>query len=215
MNESIHAVQTDDTAVKRKTTLFSAKSIAVTAVMVALMIGSQFVLSFFVGVEIVTLVLCVFCVAFGVLHGVVAAVAFALLRCLVFGFSPQVVVLYLVYYPLFAVAVGFYGRLINSALASGVEKNEENRLNRTKTLKGVAIFAGLLLIVCALTCSFTMLDNVITPLILGFGKNSRLIYFYNSLPAMTTQIICVAVSVALLFYPLWKIMYRAKESMRL
>ena len=192
---------------------FSSKSIAVTAVTVALLIGGQFVLSFFAGVEIVTLLLTVFCVAFGVLHGLVASVAFALLRCFVFGFSPSVIILYLVYYPLFSVAVGFYGKLLNKVFDNS--EKQKSALFHTKTAKFLVFNVGLTVIVCLLTCLFTMFDNLITPWMMGFGENSRLIYFYNSLPTLLSHVICAGVSVLVLFYPTYKIMEKVKRSMRL
>ena len=70
--------------------IYTAKHIAVISVTVAILIGGQFALSFAAGVEVVTLLLCVFSVTFGIRDGVVAAVAFSLLRCLVFGFDSVV-----------------------------------------------------------------------------------------------------------------------------
>lgn len=192
---------------------FSSKSIAITAVTVALLIGGQFVLSFFAGVEIVTLLLAVFCVTFGVLHGLVASVAFALLRCFVFGFSPSVIILYLIYYPLFSLAVGFYGKLLNKVFDGS--ENHKSGLFHTKIARFLVFNVGLVILVCFLTCTFTMLDNLITPWIMGFGRNSKMIYFYNSLPTLLSHVICVGVTVLVLFFPTYKIMEKVKHGMRL
>ncbi|MCD8373472.1 MAG: hypothetical protein LUD27_09275 [Clostridia bacterium] len=87
----------------------SAKEIAYSAVMAALLIGGQFVFSNVVGVEVVTVLLCCFSFVFGKRAGVLSAAAFALLRCFIYGFYPDVIALYLIYYPLFAFIFGSLG----------------------------------------------------------------------------------------------------------
>lgn len=52
------------------------------------------------------------------------------------------------------------------------------------------------------TVMFTLLDDVISPLMLGYSFKVAEIYFYNSFMAMLPQTICAAVSVAVLFLPL-------------
>lgn len=94
-----------------KSRKFSTKDVVYPALMCALLIAGQYVFSFVSGVEIVTVLLLCFSVAFGVKRGVLCAVAFSLLRCLVFGFFPNVVLLYLIYYPTFAAAFGLLGKL--------------------------------------------------------------------------------------------------------
>ena len=84
-----------------------AQSVAVCAVMCALLLAAQFVLSFVPGVEIVTALFLAFCTFFGWRCGMLTATAFSLLRCFVFGFYPNVIVLYLVYFNVFAL---FFGR---------------------------------------------------------------------------------------------------------
>ena len=76
--------------------LFTAKEISVSALMTALLIGGQYALSSVAGVEIVTVMLLVFCCTFGRRAGVLTATAFSVLRGIVFGFMPYVIVLYLV-----------------------------------------------------------------------------------------------------------------------
>lgn len=79
--------------------------------MCALLIGGQYVFSFVVGVEIVTLLLVCFSCVFGVRRGVLCAVAFSLLRCFIFGFYPSVIVLYLIYYSMLAAVFGGLGHI--------------------------------------------------------------------------------------------------------
>ena len=188
-----------------KRVLFDAKNLAV---MAALLIGAQFALSFVAGVELVTLLLCAFCVVFGVKRGFITAVAFSVLRCLIFGFTLNVVVLYLLYFPALAVVVGFYGKLINITFAA------KNPVKHALNAKSVIIFIGLFVIVAAMTCLFTMIDNIVAPFMMGFSKASAKIYFINSLPVMVTHMISATVSVALLFFHVYKAMKYIKESMR-
>lgn len=55
------------------------------------------------------------------------------------------------------------------------------------------------------TVCFTLLDDVISPLMLGYSFNQAVIYFYNGFFAMIPQTICTVVSVGTLFLPLRKI----------
>ena len=86
------------------------KEAAYIAVTCALLIGGQYVFSFVVGVEIVTLILVCFSSVFGAKRGVILAAAFSILRCLIFGFTPAVLILYLIYYPALAALFGAIGR---------------------------------------------------------------------------------------------------------
>lgn len=97
-----------------RNTLSPSAEIAYIAVMCALLIGGQYIFSFVAGVEIVTLLLACFSAVLGGRRGAMCGVAFSLLRCLVFGFYPSVVVLYLIYYPLFAVVFGALGGIPRS-----------------------------------------------------------------------------------------------------
>lgn len=163
----------------------SAKEIALTGVMTALLIAGQVALSAVQGVEIVTVLLLSYCVAFGARRGMAAATAFSLLRCFLFGFFPNVVVLYLIYYNLFALIFGLLGSVIG----------------RLPLLARIAALAG---IAAALACCFTLLDDLITPWMLGFTEKSAAAYFYASLPVLAVQAACAAVTVALLWLPLSK-----------
>lgn len=160
------------------------KDCAYIAVFVALTITAQLCLSFIPGVEVVTVLFVAFSFAFGCRRGVAAATAFSLLRQLIFGFYPTVLVLYLTYYNLLALLFGFLGRWSNL------------------TLKKLIILTA---IACLCTLCFTILDNIITPLWYGYSKRAFKIYFYASFSFMIPQIICTAVSVGVLFYPLVKI----------
>lgn len=141
------------------------------------------------GIEIVTVLFLSFAYVFGVKRSIFVANAFSVLRCLIFGFFPTVIILYLVYYNLFAVAVGAIG----------------NKLNHAYSLKNhvILVIAAVLLTVC-----FTLIDNVITPIFYKFDAQTTVAYWYASLAAVIPQVICVAVTVALLFFPLYKVFFK-------
>ena len=88
----------------------AAHTVAVCAVMTALLIAVQYALGFVPGVELVTVFLLVFCYVFGAKCGVLVATAFSLLRCFLWGFYPNVIILYLVYFNAFALLFGWLGR---------------------------------------------------------------------------------------------------------
>lgn len=87
-----------------------ARMVATCAVMTALLIALQCVFGMIVGVEAVTVFFLTFCYVFGAKYGLLTATAFSLLRGIVFGFDPKVLVLYLVYYNAFALLFGLMGR---------------------------------------------------------------------------------------------------------
>ena len=78
--------------------------------MSAFLIAVQQVLGFVPGVELVTVLLLTYSYAFGAAMGVTSATAFSLLRCLIWGFTPNVIVLYLIYFNVFAFTFGMAGR---------------------------------------------------------------------------------------------------------
>lgn len=86
-----------------------AGELAACAVVTALLLVVQFVLSFVPGVELVTALLLAFSYFFGRKCGVLTATAFSLLRCFLFGFYPNVIVLYLIYFNAFALLFGWLG----------------------------------------------------------------------------------------------------------
>ena len=99
-------------AQKKQSALRGVGYVAVVAVFTALLLAAQYALWFVKGVEVVTVLLLVFSYRFGVRCGALSAVAFSLLRCLLFGFFPNVVLLYLIYYPLFAACFGGVGNAL-------------------------------------------------------------------------------------------------------
>ena len=156
------------------------------AMCVALLIAGQLALSSVSGIEIVTVMLLCFCYCYGVRHGIAIATTFSLLRCFVFGFQINVIVLYLVYYNLFAVFFGWLGARFTG---------------KNALLKTVVVVASTVVF----TAMFTLLDDVITPLIYGFNENAARVYFYQSLTALIPQTVCAAVTVTLLFHPLTRV----------
>ena len=162
-----------------------AKKITLSGVYVALLIASQWVFSFVAGVEIVTVLLLAFAYRPGIKTGLLTATAFSLLRCFLFGFVPQTVVLYLIYYNLFALFFGWLG-------------------TKTGERYGAGMHFILVFLACAFTACFTLLDDIITPLFLGFNLSAAKAYFIASLPVMLTQVICSAVTVGVLFFPVYK-----------
>ena len=163
----------------------SAKRVIISGVFTALLIGAQMALSSVSGVEIVTILFLCYCYVFGVKQGLLVANAFSLIRCLIFGFSPTVIVLYLVYYNLFALVFGTLGRVF---------KHEYN-------LKKHAV---VVVVAVVMTALFTMLDNVITPLVYGFTLNAMKAYFLASLYTLLPHVICSFCTALLLIAPLIK-----------
>ena len=156
---------------------------------VALLIGGQMALSGVSGIEIVTVMLLCFCFHYGVRHGIAVATTFSLLRCFFFGFQVNVIVLYLVYYNVFALFFGWLGKRITG---------------RISLPKLCVIVASAMVF----TVLFTMLDNVITPLIFAFHKNAAAVYFAQSLYALVPQTFCTMATVSILFVPLIKILQK-------
>ena len=159
------------------------------AICVAMLIGGQLALSGLSGIEIVTVMMLCFCFSYGIRTGIAIATVFSLLRCLIFGFQVNVIVLYLVYYNLFAVYFGWLGTKLTGKIS----------------LLGNAIVVGSAMV---LTVLFTLLDDVITPLIFGFHANAAKVYFLQSLYAVIPQTVCSMVTVTVLFSPLTKIIQK-------
>jgi hypothetical protein len=159
------------------------------AMCVALLIGGQMALSGVSGIEIVTVMLLCFCFHYGVRHGIAVATTFSLLRCFFFGFQINVIVLYLVYYNVFALFFGWLGKRITGKIS----------------LPKLCVIVASAMV---FTVLFTMLDNVITPLIFAFHKNAAAVYFAQSLYALVPQTICTMATVSILFVPLIKILQK-------
>ena len=162
------------------------KFVVRSAMCVALLIAGQLALSTVAGVEIVTVMMLSFCFCYGISHGIAVATTFSLLRCFVFGFQIQVIILYLIYYNLFALFFGWLGAHLTG----------KNALLKTAVVVALAL---------VFTVLFTLLDDVITPLIFAFSENAAKVYFYQSLYTMIPQLVCTAVTVTILFHPLTKV----------
>lgn len=167
----------------------STKFIVRVAMSVALLMAAQMALSMISGVEIVTVILLCLSFHYGVQTGLAIATTFSLLRCFYFGFQVNVIVLYLIYYNLFALFFGWLGKRFGGEV--------------TLFQKGMIVASAV-----AFTVLFTLLDDVITPLIYGFHWNAAKIYALQSLTAMIPQTICAAVTVSVLFTPLLRVIRR-------
>lgn len=248
---------------KRNKKISAAKSAAYCAVACALLIAGQVALGFIAGVEIVTVLLLCFSVKLGVRRGVIIAVAFSLLRCFIWGFYPTVIVLYIIYYPLFALIFGCLGKIeddymrsapisvcvtvnavsicvatVAAYLALGnIIKISRVYLITFKTLLWVifglcaAAFVMFNILYIAVrrgkadgkyirlflftaiasvcTICFSLLDDVISPLMLGMTADGALAYFYASFTAMLPQTVCTIVTVFTLYYPITLAMEKA------
>jgi len=166
---------------RKNTAARSAKECAYLAVFVALVIAAQLALSLVPGVEVVTVLFVAYSFTFGWKRGMAAATAFSLLRQVVFGVYPVVLIVYLVYYNALALTFGLLGKKMRVEI---------------KTLWKVALIA------CFCTICFTMIDNILTPIWYGYSEKAARLYFYASLPFMIPQVVCTAITVATLFLPL-------------
>ena len=162
--------------------LRSAKEIAYIATFCALLIGGQYLLAAVPGVEVVTLLFVCYAYAFGVVRGCLCATAFSLLRQFVFGFFPTVLILYLFYYNLLCLCFGLLGNAWRG--------KEKERL----------VF--IVLLACAGTLLFNLIDVAINAIWIGYGKEAFKVYFVASWSFTLPQLICTAVTVAFGFLPL-------------
>lgn len=172
--------------------LKSAKECAFIAVFVALTIAAQLVLSAVPGVEAVTVLFCAYAFTFGIKRGMTAATAFSLLRQLLFGFYPTVLILYFLYYNILSVAFALLGKKIKRLL---------------RYLPFIMITA------CVCTVFFTLMDNVLTPLWYRYSARATRAYFIASLPFMGVQTLNAGITVGLLFFPLQRAFATAKRSL--
>ena len=173
----------------------SAKEIAYIGITVALLIGGQLVFSAISGVEVVTAIFALYCLVFGVIRGVFVATTFSLVRCFIFGFAPQVIVLYLIYYNLFAFVVGLLGLALRGKWM----------VLQIVLLTAISVF---------LTACFTMIDNALNIYLFSIPKSVWEIYIGASIPVMIRQMICAAVTVPVLFYPLYNVFKRVKATIK-
>jgi hypothetical protein len=165
------------------------RNIVRVAMCTAMLLGGQVALTSVSGVEIVTVLLLCFCYCYGARTGIAIATTFSLVRCFVFGFYINIIALYLIYYNLFALFFGWLGTAFRK---------------KGTWLELVTVVAAAMVF----TVLFTMLDNVITPLIFAFHKNAAAVYFAQSLYALVPQTICTMATVSILFVPLTKILQK-------
>lgn len=164
--------------------LRASKECAYLAVFVALVIAAQLCLAFIPGVELVTVLFVAYAFAFGAKRGTVAATVFSLLRQLIYGFVPIVLILYLIYFNLLAALFGAFGKRVKNSVRS---------------------LWWLTAIACLCTVCFCVLDNILTPLWYAYTKAAAHAYFLASLSVLLPQVVCTAVTVALLFLPLERV----------
>lgn len=159
--------------------MLAAKEISLIGIFVALLVGGQWVLSGVSGIEIVTVLLLSFAFYFGIRRGLIVATAFSLLRCFIFGFFPNVIILYLIYYNLFVVVFGLLGKKFNRSI----------EVKRHIVIIAVAV---------AMTVFFTLLDNLISTFYFSFTWEVAKRYCLLSLTALVPQLVCTLITVLLL-----------------
>ena len=118
--------------------------------------------------------------------GLLVANAFSILRCFIFGFFLNVIILYLVYYNIFVIVFGLLGR----------------RFKRKLSLYSHAIVIAVAVL---MTAFFTLLDNAIATVYYSFTWEAAKRYYILSLTAVIPQVICTLVTVTLLLPVLLKI----------
>ena len=165
----------------------SAKKIILPGVFTALLIGGQLALSGISGIEVVTVLLLTFVYKYGIVQGILVANSFSLLRCFIFGFIPNVIVLYLIYYNIFVLVFGFLGKVFRHEYS--IKKHI------------IVLFISIIM-----TAMFTMVDNILTPLMYGFTANAAKAYFIASLYTVIPQITCTFLTVLIIFPGLLKVL---------
>ena len=83
-------------------------------------------------------------------------------------------------------------------------RNVNSFLKKSQFFKEKKLIA-LVAIASTFTILFTLLDDVITPLVYGWSLGAWQAYFYASFSAMLPQTVCTIISVFLFFYPLEKL----------
>ena len=165
----------------------TAKKIILPGVFTALLIGGQLALSGISGIEVVTVLLLAFVYKYGVGQGLLVANSFSLLRCFIFGFMPNVLILYLVYYNIFVLVFGFLGKVFR----------HEYSIKKHILVVIIAII---------MTILFTIIDNLLTPLMYGFTANAAKAYFVASLYTVIPQLVCTFATVIIVFPVLIKVL---------
>ena len=169
--------------------MINAKDLSRLAMCVAMLIGGQLILSAVSGIEIVTVLLLCFAFSYGWRDGVLIAVVFSVLRCFIFGFQVNVIILYLIYYPAFALFFGWLG----------------TRLKGQIKYKELAIIVGSAIL---FTTSFTMLDNVLSIILFNLSPIGAKAYFLASLYTLVPHVACVTATVVIFFLPLTRVIER-------
>lgn len=126
------------------------------------------------------MLLLTFVYKYGIGQGLLVANSFSLLRCFIFGFIPNVIILYLIYYNIFVLVFGFLGKVFR----------HEYSIKKHIMVVVVAV---------VMTALFTISDNVLTPLIYGFTVNAAKAYFVASLYTVMPQIVCTFATVLIIF----------------
>ena len=165
----------------------TAKKIILPGVFTALLIGGQLALSGIPGIEVVTVLLLAFVYKYGVGQGLLVANSFSLLRCFIFGFMPNVLILYLVYYNIFVLVFGFLGKVFR----------HEYSIKKHILVVIIAII---------MTILFTIIDNILTPLMYGFSQKAMETYFFASLYTVIPQLVCTFATVIIVFPVLIKVL---------
>ena len=173
--------------------MIKARDLARLSMCVAMLIGGQLVLSALSGIEIVTVLLLCFAFCYGWRDGVLVAVVFSILRCFIFGFHVNVIILYLLYYPAFALFFGWLGKKLKG---------------RQIKYKELAIIVGSAII---FTFFFTMLDNALSVLLFSLSAVGAKAYFLASLYTLVPHIACTAVTVAVFFIPLTRVIEKIEN----
>ncbi len=169
----------------------SVKEIIIPAVFTAMLIGVQLVLCGIAGIELVTVLLLSFVFVFGLKQGFIAVNAFILLRNLIFGFFLDVFILYVIYYNLFTLAIGLISKAVKGEYT-------------------IKIHIILTVVAVVLTACFTLLSDVITPLLYNYSLNATKAFFMASLTVMIPHMICSLATVTTLFFPLYKALKSVK-----
>lgn len=88
---------------KEKRKIFTAKSLAYSGLLAALLVGGKYALSFIPNVEIVSPLIILTSVFFGLNVSLPAVIAFCLIDTVVYGFYPTVFLQYMVHWPSLAI----------------------------------------------------------------------------------------------------------------
>ena len=157
----------------------------------AMLIGVQLILSGVAGVEMVSALLLCFAYSLGALRGMAVATLFAVVRCFVFGFHINVLILYLVYFNLFSLFFGWLGK----------------HARRQTSLKMTIIVS---IIAVLFTVGFTFIDIGITGVMYGFNASALLTYLTASLYTMLLHLASVLVTSLVFFAPLVRVIEKIK-----